>query len=296
MGSKELLAQRMEYWCNEGNLGYDQDQRWNIWEGGETDCSALALWCAWEAGYLPEKPTWGYSGSIASQLMPYGFYKVPFNFDEVRRGDILVNESHHVAIALGNGLLGQAGHDENWRYHGGQSGDQTGDETVIKPMYDYPWDFILRPPDSDEEQEQEKREKVQYVYNGGGDVYRVYNANSGMHHYTLSEAERDALVAAGWKDEGVAWRAPKSAEIAVYRMYNPNNGDHYYSQSFNECARLQDSGWIYEGVPWFSKPDGDSVYCLYNPNSGEHFYTASQSERDSLASQGWRDQGEYFRF
>ena len=137
---------------------------------------------------------------------------------------------------------------------------------------------------------------LQFVNNSGGNVYRVYNANSGMHHYTLSEAERDALVAAGWKDEGVAWRAPKSAEIAVYRMYNPNNGDHYYSQSFNECAGLQDSGWIYEGVPWFSKPDGDSVYCLYNPNSGEHFYTASQSERDSLASQGWRDQGEYFRF
>ena len=177
MGSKELLAQRMEYWCNEGNLGYDQDQRWNIWEGGETDCSALALWCAWEAGYLPEKPTWGYSGSIASQLMPYGFYKVPFSFDGVRRGDILVNESHHVAIALGNGLLGQAGHDENWRNHGGQSGDQTGDETVIKPMYDYPWDFILRPPDSDEEQQpiiKRKRRKMECLIRPNGENYMVY--------------------------------------------------------------------------------------------------------------------------
>ncbi len=46
---------------------------------------------------------------------------------------------------------------------------------------------------------------------GGNPMYRVYNPNayagnhSGAHHYTASCAERDALIAAGWRDEGICW-------------------------------------------------------------------------------------------
>ena len=141
-----------------------------------------------------------------------------------------------------------------------------------------------------------KVDDLQIVNNSGGNVYRLYNPNSGFHHYTLSAGERDNLIASGWSDEGIAWKAPKSAENAVYRMYNPNNGDHYYSISFNECANLQNKGWIYEGVPWFSKADGKPIYCTYNPNTGEHFYTANSKERDNLVAIGWIDQGEYFRY
>ena len=137
---------------------------------------------------------------------------------------------------------------------------------------------------------------LKQVFNSGGDVHRLYNPNSGFHHYTISDGERDGLVAAGWNYEGVAWTAPKSAENPVYRMYNPNNGDHYYSASFGECDGLQEAGWVYEGVFWFSKPGGSPVYCLYNPNSGEHFFTASRGEADSLVSQGWGDHGIAFSY
>ena len=37
------------------------------------------------------------------------------------------------------------------------------------------------------------------------EIYRVYNPNSGEHLYTKSATERDTLVKAGWKDEGVAF-------------------------------------------------------------------------------------------
>lgn len=39
--------------------------------------------------------------------------------------------------------------------------------------------------------------------------YRQYNPNAkaGLHNYTTSAAERDALINAGWKDEGIAWYA-----------------------------------------------------------------------------------------
>lgn len=140
----------------------------------------------------------------------------------------------------------------------------------------------------------EKREKVQYVYNGGGDVYRLYNPNSGMHHYTLGEGERAALIEAGWNDEGIAWKAPKSAEIPVYRMYNPNNGDHFYTQDFGTCESLQEQGWKPEGVPFFTNRGGAPVFRLYNPNSGEHFYTASEGESDNLRNAGWDYEGVAF--
>ena len=139
----------------------------------------------------------------------------------------------------------------------------------------------------------EKVNDLQYVNNSGGNVYRLYNPD-GFHHYTLSEAERDGLVAAGWNYEGVAWKAPKSAELAVYRMYDKNSGDHYYSASFDECSGLQEIGWRYEGVPWFSVPNGTPVYCVYNSNTGEHFYTTARGEVDMLVGQGWRDQGAAF--
>ena len=45
----------------------------------------------------------------------------------------------------------------------------------------------------------------------GTPMYRLYNPNAtgryeaGAHHYTADTAERDSLVAIGWRDEGVAW-------------------------------------------------------------------------------------------
>lgn len=143
-------------------------------------------------------------------------------------------------------------------------------------------------------QPEKKVNDLQVVYNGGGDVYRLYNPNAGMHFYTLSENERGGLIAAGWNDEGVAWTAPKSAEIAVYRMYNPGNGDHLYTQDFNNCCDLQEAGWVYEGVPFFTNVDGTPVFRLYNPNSGEHFYTAREAERNELQYQGWDYEGVAF--
>lgn len=139
-----------------------------------------------------------------------------------------------------------------------------------------------------------KVDDLQYVYNGGGDVYRLYNPNGGKHFFTLSGGERDNLVNSGWSDEGVAWTAPRSAEIPVYRMYNPGNGDHFFTQDFGTCRDLQDAGWAYEGVPFFTNRDGRPVFRLYNPNSGEHFYTASEAERNNLQFAGWDYEGVAF--
>ena len=59
-------------------------------------------------------------------------------------------------------------------------------------------------------------------------VYRVYNKNNGLHHYTKSRTEVDNLVALGWNDEGVSFCVVENG-TAVYRLYNPNDGNHMYT-------------------------------------------------------------------
>ncbi len=125
-------------------------------------------------------------------------------------------------------------------------------------------------------------------------MYRMYNPNSGEHFYTSSLKEKDILVKAGWKYEGVAWNAPSSSGIPVYRLYNPNAGDHHYTMSAAEKDSLVNAGWNYEGIGWYSDPNkGVPLYRLYNPNAvaGAHHYTTSEKERNSLVQAGWKDEG-----
>lgn len=150
--------------------------------------------------------------------------------------------------------------------------------------------------------EQEEREvaerrakeirEMQPVINDGGDVYRLYNPNDGNHLFTTNASERDALVQAGWRDEGVAWTA-HVGQYAVYRLYNPGNSDHLLTTGFDEARSCVEAGWTYEGVPFMASKAGIEVFRLYNPYSGQHMYTASASERDTLCSVGWKVEGSF---
>lgn len=122
-------------------------------------------------------------------------------------------------------------------------------------------------------------------------LLRVYNPNSGEHHYTENTNERNHLVKVGWRNEGISWETPSSGK-AVYRVYNPNSGDHHYTVDINEKNHLVKVGWRYEGVGWQS---GGTipVYRLYNPNAktGTHHYTLHAYEKDHLVKVGWRYEG-----
>ena len=124
------------------------------------------------------------------------------------------------------------------------------------------------------------------------DMLRLYNPNSGEHFYTGNASEKDSLVGAGWKYEGIGWVSPTEGSD-VYRLYNPNNGDHHYTTNAAEKDNLANAGWKYEGVCWKS---GGEIPCyrVYNPNArgaGSHHYTTSQAEAQSLAAAGWKDEG-----
>ena len=152
MPSKEYFAERMLYWCNEANLGYDQSNRWDIREGGECDCSSLVYWCLWEAGFL-KKPSGSpynytlYTGTLRDDLINAGFTELAGSTKPIL-GDVLVNHAHHTAVCTGSNQISNASIDENGNATGGQSGDQTDRETVTRSYYNYPWDNVYRPPSS----------------------------------------------------------------------------------------------------------------------------------------------------
>ncbi len=124
-------------------------------------------------------------------------------------------------------------------------------------------------------------------------MYRLYNPNSGEHFYTSSPVERDAVIAAGWDDEGEGWTAPTEG-VQVYRLYNAFAGEHHYTMSEIERDMLVDAGWTWEEGGWFSDySQAVPLYRAYNPNAfaNNHHYTTDWGEFQTLLSFGWQDEG-----
>lgn len=135
------------------------------------------------------------------------------------------------------------------------------------------------------------------VEDSGIPMHRLYNPNTGEHHYTSDTNERDTLVKVGWNSEGIGWIAPEKVGQPVYRLYNPitEGGDHHYTLDIKERDALRLLGWRYEDVGWLSadKKNGIPLYREYNPNqySANHNYTLDKNEHDTLIQLGWNDEG-----
>lgn len=138
--------------CRVWSVGYDQSQRWNIYNGGETDCSALVIWALKQGGFDTGSAT--YTGNLSYNLTRRGWLRLPANLGILQPGDILLNDTHHVCMVIsGHGhsaIIAQASIDERGRASGGRAGDQTGYETNERRVYSYRhgWDCILRYKDA----------------------------------------------------------------------------------------------------------------------------------------------------
>jgi surface protein len=128
---------------------------------------------------------------------------------------------------------------------------------------------------------------------------RLYNPWSGEHFYTADTVEKDALVRAGWRSEGIGWYAPVTSATPVYRLYSGT--DHHYTTDATERAVLLNAGWKDEGIGWYSDDaQGTPLYRQFNPyvnpgaatnNSGSHNYTKSLEENNTLVKLGWKAEG-----
>ncbi|EHL11062.1 hypothetical protein HMPREF9629_00599 [Peptoanaerobacter stomatis] len=137
--------------AQDNSHGYDQNQRWG--ERGDYDCSSLTITAFEKAGF-PVKSNYGatYTGNMKQAFINCGFKDVRnvvnlYTGAGLIRGDILLNEVHHVAVYIGNGLIVQASINELGRATGGRPGDQTGYEINISKYKNYHrggWDIVLR--------------------------------------------------------------------------------------------------------------------------------------------------------
>lgn len=117
----ERMAQAVEDICSNDNIGYSQSTRTTLWEQAarvnweigdirtpcNCDCSSLVAVAARCAGINIPRDIW--TGNLEAAFLRAGgvtVYRESKYRDSdiyVKRGDILLNTLHHVAVALGDG-------------------------------------------------------------------------------------------------------------------------------------------------------------------------------------------------
>ena len=171
--STQTLAQRL-YWMSAiADGGYSQPHRHDVTRTRgittpgfqfETDCSAMVLEAARQAGYPTGAAT--YTGDMRAGLEAVGWAVIPYaqtggDADNLATGDLLLSESAsggvgHVAGYIGDERLAEAwidgAGDIMGSAEGDGPGDDTGGETRVIGFYAHPytqggrWTHVLRPP------------------------------------------------------------------------------------------------------------------------------------------------------
>lgn len=294
----DRLCYWMDLFCRVWSVGYSQPDRWDIYDGGEGDCSSLTYEALWRADLLKRpsnyKTTTHYTGTIHKDCVGAGFTAYKPN-GRPKRGTVLLKTGHVAVCINDSGTIAEA-YASEYGTVDGNPGDQTGWETrEVSYSYTNKWEWYLVPPASAYTSAAPSTEEVD-VIQIGPKMYRAYNSINGDHLLTVNRSEYDALVKSGWKGEGEAMPL-MTGMVPIYRLYNPNSGEHFYTTSESELKALTVAGWTYESVQGFGVASGGRpVYRLYNPSrGGMHHYTTSESERDSLKHAGWKYEGEAWR-
>lgn len=147
MTTTEKAISQMQAWAADDSHGYDQQYRWG--ERGDFDCSSAVI-AAWEMAGVPVKSSGAtYTGNMRGAFLRCGFEDVTSFINlasgsGLHRGDVLLNIANHTAMYSGDGMEVEASINENGGTTGGQPGDQTGREFLVRPYRNYPWDCVLR--------------------------------------------------------------------------------------------------------------------------------------------------------
>lgn len=184
MSKTEKAVQWMISTANNPLHGYDQKYRWG--EHGDYDCSSAVI-TAWEIAGVPVKSAGAtYTGNMYSAFKKCGFVDATQSVNlkigsGLRRGDVLLNRRSHTAIYIGSGQIVQASANEKGTATGGTPGDQTGKEFLVRSYYNYPWDYVLRYPETEKVHKKTDAEIAREVLrglwgNGSERIRRLRNA------------------------------------------------------------------------------------------------------------------------
>ena len=124
--------------ADDDSYGYSQNTRWG---NPNYDCSSFVI-SAYEAAGVPvEKAGATYTGNMRSAFESCGFEWIPGDPDvnSLQPGDILLDESDHTEMYIGNGKNVGA-----HRNYDGVNGDSSGREVCVNDYYSHPWDGVLR--------------------------------------------------------------------------------------------------------------------------------------------------------
>lgn len=161
---REVFVDLALNYADDDTHGYSQKPPSGRW-GPDYDCSSLLYQLASEAGY--PVGTGGdkvrFTGTMLKDFEKAGFQILPFanvGISDLKVGDILLNLALHAEVYVGNGESVGATGSETGGFVG-ESGDQTGHEIEKHPVttFEKEWDYILRPP-ADEEEDEEGDEEV----------------------------------------------------------------------------------------------------------------------------------------
>ena len=158
------------HYAEDDSHGYSQKPPSGRW-GPDYDCSSLLYFLANEAGYPVGSGSdkVRFTGTMLKDFEKAGFQILPFanvGISDLEVGDILLNLALHAEVYVGNGESVGATGSETGGYVG-EAGDQTGREIERHPVttFDKEWDYILRPP---VEEENEEGDKEVPMYNQPG--------------------------------------------------------------------------------------------------------------------------------
>ena len=215
----EKIAQAMEKACSNDYIGYDQSQRttlyslvksngWRIEDiktPCETDCSALVAVCVNAAGIRVSGDI--YTGNEASALLRTGEFelltapKYLLSDEYLRRGDILLYEFHHTAIALQDGRRAEESRPTQVEYPLGWNKNEAGQWWYADTPNSYisgKWAFI---------------DDRWYVFDQKGYMIKGW-FKQGDDWYYMNPAD-GAMLSGRWvEDKGQAFYLTKSGVMA----------------------------------------------------------------------------------
>jgi cell wall-associated NlpC family hydrolase len=235
MTKTEKAIRQMETWAKDDSHGYDQDYRWG--EKGDYDCSSAVIQ-AWQNAGVPVKSGGAtYTGDMKNVFLKNGFKDITASVNReagtgLKRGDVLLNEAHHVAMYCGAGKEVEASINEKGTAHGGKPGDQTGKEFLIRSYRNYPWNCVLR-----------YKESTSGSATVTSDVEKKQNAVAYVARFTK---DCKCYSVAGKTQAKMFPVIKKNAVVDVMKYTETVNGKKWY---FIRIPYPNDEGFVREFVP-----------------------------------------------